>query len=295
MTSALFPSHTPTRRRWMKNIACAALTAPHLFANVRPNVQLGAQTNAWPVDPANFGSFLAALGAIQRLGFRGFETGYRNLQTVSNRLPQAKDQISVTGLIFFGVHIFLPNYDSETRIAPASLYEGVAKTGKALGAQRLILSGAPAAPGAETAAKAAALNRAGAYVKGLGLTLAYHNHAPEFEHDGREMDDLIAHTDPEKVEFLLDVGHAARAGADLSEFIYENHDRIIGLHFRDTKDGREVPLGQGDLPLAEIAEQLRKRNWHGWALAEEERRDGSKPGEAAVGPAYEALRKAFPQ
>jgi inosose dehydratase len=132
-------------------------------------------------------------------------------------------------------------------------------------------------------------------VKDLGLSLAYHNHSPEFEHDGREIDDLIAQTDPDKVGFLLDTGHALRGGADLSDFIYQNHKRIVGLHLRDAKAGREVPLGEGDFPLAEIAEELRKLNWHGWALAEEERRDGSKPGDAAVARAYEALLKAFPQ
>ena len=38
---------------------------------------------------------------------------------------------------------------------------------------------------------------------------------------------------------------------------------------------------------------LKKTGWQGWVLAEEEREDGSKPGERAVAPAMAALRKQF--
>jgi hypothetical protein len=38
---------------------------------------------------------------------------------------------------------------------------------------------------------------------------------------------------------------------------------------------------------------LRQNHWSGWALAEEERLDGSKPGNAAAAPAIAALHKAF--
>lgn len=83
-----------------------------------PQVRLGAQTNAWPIDPSRFDTFLQALREIRETGYSGFETGFANLRSQSKSLSSAKDAISATGLSFLGIHIFLPEYDAETNIAP---------------------------------------------------------------------------------------------------------------------------------------------------------------------------------
>jgi len=254
---------------------------------------LGCQTNAWPVDPQNFDSLLAVLQKVRELGFAGFETGFRNLQSQAEHLDEARKKIESAGLQFFGVHIFLQQYDGETHVAPADLYQRVAQIGAALGAQRLILSGAPALTDTALANKAAALDKAGAFAKGLGLQLAYHNHDKEFGNSAWEIRGLLRRTDPELTHFLLDAGHAFRGGADIPAFLEENHRRIVGLHLRDFRQGRQVPLGAGDFPLADVAVTLRKIGWQGWVLAEEEREDGSKPGETATRPAFEALKRYF--
>jgi hypothetical protein len=43
----------------------------------------------------------------------------------------------------------------------------------------------------------------------------------------------------------------------------------------------------------EVAKALKEKNWTGWALAEEEREDGSKLAGSAAGTAYGALQKAL--
>lgn len=256
-------------------------------------ISLGCQTNAWPVDAQNFDSLLSVLGKVRELGFAGFETGFRNLQSEAEHPDAARKRIESTALQFFGVHIFLQGYDERTRIAPQELYEKVAETGAACGAQRLILSGAPASTEAELSEKAAALDRAGTFAKKLGLKLAYHNHDKEFRNSGWEIRGLMRQTHPHLTSFLLDAGHAFQGGADVPAFLEEFSQRIIGLHLRDFRDGKQVPLGSGDFPLQQVAALLRKLGWKGWALAEEEREDGSKPGEQAVRPAMEALHKYF--
>jgi sugar phosphate isomerase/epimerase len=263
------------------------------MAGAAPRISLGCQTNAWPIDPARFDSLLAVLGKIRELGFAGFETGFRNLQSQAEHLESARRKIESSGLQFFGVHIFLLQYDERTHIAPAELCESVAKTGAALGAQRLILSGAPASTDEELARKVEGLHNAGILAKRLGLKLAYHNHDKEFENGAWEIQRLLRFTDPNLVGFLLDAGHAFQGGADVPAFLEENHQRIIGLHLRDFRDSKQVPLGAGDFPLAQVAAVLKKANWQGWVLAEEEREDGSKPGERAVAPAMAALRREF--
>jgi len=257
------------------------------------HIRLGVQTNAWPIDPFNFDTFLGALHEARETGYSGFETGFANLRSQSKSLSGARDAISKTGLTFLGVHIFLLEYDAETNIAPKQLYEQVARNGAALGAERLIFSGSPAVNEDEIRRKADALNRAGEFARKLGLKVAYHNHWAEFKYNGREIEALYAATDPSLVWFLLDGGHAYRAGCNLPEFVQRHSKRLTAIHFRDYRNHVQVPLGEGTLPLKEIAAALKRVNWAGWAMNEEEREDGSKQGLAVIRPAFQALKEAF--
>lgn len=253
-------------------------------------IRFGTQTNAWAIDPNRIENLYGVLDRIRELEFEGFETGFRNFQSVAGDLLAVRRRIESTGLTFFGIHVFLPTYDQKTHLAPASLYEKVLQTGAALGAKHLIVSGSPCESKMELASKVAALNEAGAAAASTGLSVAYHNHAPEFANNQHEIQYLIGNTDPKLVGFLLDAGHAFRAGVDLPSFLLQYADRIAGVHLRDSKDGREVPFGEGEFPRAEVADAMRRANWSGWALLEEERVDGSKPGDAAIVPALAALR-----
>jgi sugar phosphate isomerase/epimerase len=140
--------------------------------------------------------------------------------------------------------------------------------------------------------KAAALNQAGTFAAKAGLKLAYHNHSPEFENNGAEIEALISGTDPAKVGFLLDAGHAFRAGANVPAFIRKHSSRLIGIHLRDFKNGEQVPLGAGEFPLQAVVDAVNQGVWPGWVINEEERLT-SKPGDAAVKPAHDGLFRAF--
>jgi len=137
------------------------------------------------------------------------------------------------------------------------------------------------------------LNAAGMYCKVKGLRLAYHNHGPEFAGGGQEIELLAQLTDPELVDFLLDCGWAFQAHADALEFFESHHRRICGLHLRDFKNGEQVPLGQGEFPIHALAAVIQKVNWSNWAINEEERLSGEKPGEKAVAPARQTLKQVF--
>lgn len=275
--------------------ASAAALASRLFGSTVPGqIQLGTQTNAWPINPDQVGTLYSVLGQIKELGFNGFETGFRNFQSATGNLRPVRAHLASSGLTFFGIHIFLINYDENTHIAPEVLYAKVIETGSALGAKHLILSGSPCQSDSDLANKAAGLNHAGTIALESGLSVAYHNHSPEFQNGEREIRYLIENTDAKAVSFVVDAGHAFRAGADVPLFLSTYASRVIGVHLRDSKKGQEVPLGEGDFPLAATARALRDANWSGWALLEEERTDGSKPANAAIVPAFNALRRAFP-
>ena len=289
------------RRSFLQTASAAALlpAAGSLYAATGAassgTIRLGAQTNAWPIDPRKPDSFFSVLGEIKQVGYTGFETGFFNLIDSFAAPQQTAERIHSTGLDFIGIHIFLPSdkLDAQTCLPPASLYERVAGGGKALGAKRLFFSGAPAPTEADVKRKAAALNTAGRYASDAGLVFAYHNHWWEFQSKVNEIEILYGETDPSVVSFLLDAGHAYRGGADVPAFLRKHSDRIVALHLRDYKDGKQVTLGGGTMPLREIANTLKSLHWSGWAINEEEREDGTKAGLDFIRPSYGALKGAF--
>lgn len=260
--------------------------------------RFGCQTNAWAINPGDFESFLEVLGRIKALGFEAFETSFRNVASQYENAEAAKARMAKIGLEFYGVHIFLFEYDRETHIPAFDFIKTTADGAAALGAQRLIVSGAGVARDGKVDAavlgkKVAGLNAAGNYCRGKGLKFAYHNHGPEVASGGAEIEGLIAQTHPATVEFLIDCGHAYRAGVNLADFFTKHRRRIGGLHLRDFKGQPQVPLGLGEVDWKPLAAAVKKASWNGWILAEEDYADGSKPGDSAVGPARNTLRKLF--
>ncbi len=273
------------------NAAAGSVAAP-------AKVKIGCQTNAWRIDPNNFNNLLEVLSKLKELGYDGFETGFRNLQGQFANAAVARKQLEQSGLKFLGCHIFLDQYDTETQIAPMELVQKIADGSASLGAERLILSGGGLIKEGTVNAdalkrKADGLNAAGKYCRSKGIKLAYHNHGPEFANNGEEIEGLYRLTDAGLVDFLTDCGWALRGGANVPQFFQRHHKRIVGLHLRDFKNGEQVPLGQGEFPIRELAAAIGKMNWAGWAINEEERLSGEKPGEKAVAPARQTLKQVF--
>ncbi len=262
-------------------------------------LRAGCQTNAWAI--ADHAGFLHALDRIHAHGYSGFETGFRNLQARFGEAKSVRAGIEARQLTFLGIHIFLLEYDRETSIAPWDLLTRVADGGAALGAERLILSGASIADKTARSRKYAALNRGGEYCRKKGMRLAYHNHDREFRDGGAEIEELMSGCDPGLVSVLMDAGHAWFGGADAAAFLERHRGRIDGMHLRDFRrrgateadPDPQVALGQGVNRLEPLAEAVRKAGWRGWLINEEERLNNIKPGDAAVGPAREHVHKIF--
>jgi len=77
----------------------------------------------------------------------------------------------------------------------------------------------------------------------------------------------------------LDIGHFTAANFDAVEYIRAHHADITNLHLKDRKknQGDNVPWGQGDVPIRETLQLLKKERWPIRAYVEYEYRGQGSP------------------
>ena len=89
-----------------------------------------------------------------------------------------------------------------------------------------------------------------------GLKFAFHNHVGEFALvDSNEVmyDILLKETDPEFVQFEMDLGWAIVAGADPISYLKKYPGRFPYLHVKDmNEENHSVVVGQGKINFASI-------------------------------------------
>ncbi|WP_192348416.1 sugar phosphate isomerase/epimerase [Algoriphagus sp. Y33] len=132
-------------------------------------------------------------------------------------------------------------------------------------------------------------NDAGETLKSHGVKFAYHNHDYTFKMlEGQlPQDVLMENTDPELVDFELDMYWAYVAGYDPLEYVAKFPGRFKLCHVKDAEaDGgnahdRGVLLGTGEIPYAEIIKKSKKYGME-YFVVEQERFVDTTPLEAAA-------------
>jgi len=122
-----------------------------------------------------------------------------------------------------------------------------------------------------------------------GLRTAFHHHCAGFVETPQETDTLLGLTDPALVGLCYDTGHYAYAGGDALEGLRRYGERVWHVHFKDcyreiaararregwdylraVRNGVFYGLGGGDLDFAAMLHELRRRDYRGWIVVEDE-------------------------
>jgi sugar phosphate isomerase/epimerase len=112
-------------------------------------------------------------------------------------------------------------------------------------------------------------------VKASGIRVAIHNHGPEDKLYPSPVDvyEHIKGLD-ERIGLCLDIGHAARAGADLVKVVNDYGPRIFDLHIKDLKEisraAQPIELGRGVLDIPGLLTALIKIRYAGVCSIEHE-------------------------
>ena len=92
----------------------------------------------------------------------------------------------------------------------------------------------------------------------------------------------------------LDIGHFTAANYDAVAYLREHHTYITNLHLKDRKknQGDNMPWGQGDTPIAEVLQLLKKERWPIRAYVEYEHK-GEAGAVAEVRTCFDYVKRAL--
>jgi sugar phosphate isomerase/epimerase len=112
-------------------------------------------------------------------------------------------------------------------------------------------------------------------VRDTDIRVAIHNHGPEDKLYPSPVDvyNHIKNLDP-RMGLCLDIGHAARAGADPVKVMDDYAARIFDLHVKDlaviSKEAKPIELGRGVLDIPGLVKALIRNRYTGYCSIEHE-------------------------
>jgi len=126
-------------------------------------------------------------------------------------------------------------------------------------------------------------NAKGEICKKNGIRFAYHNHGYSFKAiDGEIPEDvMIANTNPDTVDFEMDMYWVVVGGADIEKYLAKYKNRFRLGHVKDriknsTEDDASCILGTGSIDYASILPVAKKYGME-YFIVEQERWDNSTP------------------
>ncbi len=204
--------------------------------------------------------FVGTLKRVAEMGYAGVEFA----GTGGLAAAELKKLLDDLGLRVAGSHVALGEYERDL--------QAVIDYNLAIGNRYLVVPFLPEDLRQDEAAWVAIagrMNEIGAACREQGLTLAYHNHAFEFQRFGGRyaLEILYDETDPALVKGEPDVYWFVRGGADPVAWLKERPGRCPLVHLKDMAPGAEqtfAEVGEGVIDFAPIfaAAQAGGAEWY---------------------------------
>src|SRR4051812_36563862 len=168
-----------------------------------------------------------------------------------------------------GIAIYAYNYSPNASFTDAEIDRGFEMT-KALGAQIITAS---------TTVDVA--KRIAPFAEKHQIAVAMHNHSRvDDPNEFATPDSFAAAMKMSKLfKINLDIGHFTAANFNAIDYLRQHHADITNLHLKDRKknQGDNMPWGQGDTPIREALQLLKKERWPIRAYVEYEYKGAGSP------------------
>lgn len=226
-------------------------------------------------DPAReLETILSSLAAI---GFSGFEPALRDVDHAALVVDRAAHHGIGLPSVYVNSALHEPGLVEHSIAQVTAIAQALAPSGTRI----LVTNPSPIAWGApqdkddaQLATQAAALNRLGVELRGLGMTLAYHNHDMELRQAAREFHHMLCATDPANVGLCLDAHWIYRGAGNsqvaLFDIVQLYGPRIVELHLRQSQAGVWCEaFGPGDIDYTRLAGVLYGQGIHPHLVVEQ--------------------------
>ncbi len=206
----------------------------------------------------------ASLGELTKSGIKGYEPFVKKPEDFQLLAPLLKKHKLEMPSIYVG------NTLHTEKEAAQSLEQtvAIAKAAKPLGLKILVTNPSPIRWGgpenksdAELTIQAKYLDKIGAEVRKLGITLAYHNHDIEMRHSAREFHHMLLATNPENVALCLEAHWLYRGSGNSQLAMFDilrlYGSRVVEVHLRQSVNGTwSETFGEGDINYLKLAQEL---------------------------------------
>ena len=210
-----------------------------------------------------------AIKKISEIGFDNIEIFDGNLSNYEENPEKFTEILKKYNATLLGVYIGAGYIYEDALDDELFRIDKVTELAKKFGAKHIVLGGgavrAKGIKGSDYKLLAKGVDKANKIVKKHGLIASYHPHLGCMVERPEQIDKLFELTD---IPFCPDIAHLEAGGGDSFEIIKKYYDRIKYVHLKDLKDGKFVPLGMGDINLANIINYFKQNNYNGDWLVE---------------------------
>ncbi len=230
------------------------------------------------------GSVVEAVQQIGAVGYEGTEVFDGNLAALAETPGVLLDALDAAQVELVSVYAGANFVYADVLPDEMARLRRACELAQQFGASRLVVGGGARRASGTTEADydrlGAALDQVDDLAVDFGLEASYHPHLSTIVESPEELGVLMERT---RIGFCPDTAHLAAGGGDPAALVRQYPDRLKHVHLKDIdlRTGTFLPLGQGDLDLADVVAAVVEAGYDSWLMVELDSAAGSPQAAAA--------------